>query len=52
MLNILLLLAVARRLFQRLDDEGGRGGNDGDGCLTVLNRKLDGYAETFLEKCK
>lgn len=48
MLDVLLLLAVTRRLLESLDDEGRGGGNDGDSGLTVLNRKLDGDTETFL----
>lgn len=52
MLDVFLLLAVARRLFQSLDDEGGGGRNDRDCCLAILNRKFDGYAEAFLEKYK
>jgi hypothetical protein len=47
-LDVLLLLAVTRGLLQRLDDERGCGGNDGDSGLTILNGKLDSHAQTFL----
>jgi hypothetical protein len=46
-LDVLLLLAVSGRLLEGLDDEGGSGGNDGDGGLTVLDGQLDGDTETF-----
>jgi len=47
-LDVLLLFAVPRGLFEGLDDEGGCGGNDGDSGLTVLNGEFDGDTETFL----
>ena len=47
-LDVLLLLPVARGLLQGLDDEGGGGRDDRDGGLTVLDRELDGDTETFL----
>ena len=47
-LDVLLLLAVARRLLERLDDERGGGRDDGDGGLTVLDGQADRDAETFL----
>ena len=50
MLDVLLLLAVPRRLLECLDDERRGGGNDGDGGLTVLDGQADGDAEAFL--CK
>ncbi|KAI3477912.1 hypothetical protein L1887_60219 [Cichorium endivia] len=46
-LDVLLLLAVARGLLERLDDERGGRGDDRDGSLTVLDGKLDGDAETL-----
>ena len=47
-LDVLLLLPVARGLLQGLDDEGGGGRDNRDGGLTVLDRELDGDTETFL----
>jgi len=47
MLDVLLLLAVARRLLERLDDERRGRGNDGDGGLTVLDGQLDSDTETL-----
>ena len=47
MLDVLLLLPVARGLLESSDDERGCGGDDGDCRLTVLDRELDGYSETF-----
>jgi hypothetical protein len=46
-LDVLLLLAVTRGLLEGLDDEGGSGGNDGDGGLTVLDGQLDSDTETL-----
>lgn len=46
-LDVLLLLAVARGLLERLDDERGGRGDDRDGSLTVLDGELDGDAETL-----
>jgi len=46
-LDVLLLLAVAGRLLEGLDDERRGGGNDGDGGLTVLDGQLDGDTETL-----
>jgi len=51
MLDVLLLLAVAGWLLERLDDEGGGRGDDGDGGLTVLDGELDGDAEAFPVAC-
>ena len=48
MLDVLLLLAVPRRLLERFDDERGRRWDDGDGGLTVLDCEADGDAQTFL----
>lgn len=39
------LLAVARRLLERLDDERGGGRDDGHLGHTVLDRELDGDAK-------
>lgn len=47
-LDVLLLLAVARGLFEGLDDERGSGWDDGDGGLTVLDGQADRDAEAFL----
>ena len=47
-LDVLLLLAVAWRLFERFDDERGCRGNDGHGGLTILDCEADGDTETFL----
>jgi len=46
-LDVLLLLAVTRRLLESLDDEGRRRRNDRDGRLTVLDAELDSDAESF-----
>lgn len=46
-LDVLLLLAVTRRLLQGLDDERGGRRNNGDSGLTVLDRELDGDTETL-----
>ena len=46
-LDVLLLLAVSDGLLEGTDDEGRRGGDNGNGSLTVLNRKLNGNAETL-----
>ena len=48
MLDVLLLLPVSGWLLQSSDDEGGCGGDDGDGSLSVLNRELDCDAKSFL----
>lgn len=47
MLDVLLLLAITRRLLEGLDDERRGGGNDRDGSLTVLDGELDGDAESL-----
>lgn len=47
MLDVLLLLAVTRRLLEGTDDKGGRGGDNGDGSLTVLDGELDGDTESL-----
>lgn len=49
-LDILLLLAVTRRLLKSLDDQGGGSGDDRDGSLTVLDGELDSYAQAFLHE--
>ncbi len=46
--DVLLLLAVARRLLERADDERRGRGHDRHGGLSVLDGELDGDAETFL----
>lgn len=48
-LDVLLLLAVTGGLLESLDDERRGGGNDRDGSLTILDRKSDRDAETFLD---
>ncbi|KAB8349723.1 hypothetical protein FH972_023738 [Carpinus fangiana] len=47
-LDVLLLLAVARRLLERLDDQRGGRRDDGHSGLTVLDGEPDGHAQTFL----
>jgi hypothetical protein len=47
-LDVLLLLAVSRWLFERLDDERAGRWDDGDGGLTVLDGQADGDTEAFL----
>ena len=47
MLDVLLLLAVAGRLLEGLDDERRGGGNNGNGGLTVLDGQLDSDTETL-----
>jgi len=47
-LDVLLLLPVARGLLQRLDDKGGSSRDDRDSRLTVLDGELDGHAQAFL----
>lgn len=46
-LDVLLLLAVTRRLLEGLDDERRGGGDDRDSGLTVLDGELDGDAKTL-----
>jgi hypothetical protein len=46
-LDVLLLLAVTRRLLEGLDDERRSGGNNGDGGLTVLDGQFDRDTETL-----
>lgn len=46
-LDVLLLLAVARGLLQRTDDKGRSTGHDGDGGLTVLDGELDRDTEAL-----
>jgi hypothetical protein len=45
--NVLLLLAVTGGLLERLDDERRGRGDDRNRSLTVLDRELDGHAETL-----
>lgn len=47
-LDVLLLLPVAGGLLEGADDERRGGGDNRDGGLTVLDRELDGHAETLL----
>jgi len=46
-LDVLLLLTVAGRLFKGLDDERRSGGDNRDGSLTVLDGQLDRDAQTL-----
>merc|ERR1711970_1467605 len=46
-LDVLDLLAVTRRFLESTDEKSRGAGNDADGSLTVLDRQLDGDAETF-----
>jgi len=46
-LDVLDLLAVTRRFLESADEKSRGAGNDADGSLTVLDRQLDGDAETF-----
>lgn len=46
-LDVLLLLAVTRRLLEGLDHEGRGGGNNGDSGLTVLDGQAHGDTETL-----
>ncbi|TQV99133.1 hypothetical protein IF1G_01348 [Cordyceps javanica] len=45
-LDVLLLLAIARRLFQGTDDQGRCSRNNRNCGLTVLNGKLDSHAQS------
>jgi len=47
-LDVLLLLPVARGLLEGLDDEGRGGWDNRDRGLTVLDGKTDGDTESFL----
>jgi hypothetical protein len=47
-LDVLLLLAVTRRLLESLDDKGRGGGHNGNLGLTVLDGETDGDTETLL----
>ena len=47
MLDVLLLLPVTGGLLKGTDDKGRGGWDNGDGSLTVLDRKLDGNTETL-----
>ena len=47
-LDVLLLLAVSRRLLEGLDNERRCGRDNGDGGLTVLDGEADGDTEAFL----
>lgn len=47
-LDVLLLLAVTRRLLEGLDDKGRGGGHNRDSGLTVLDGQTDGDTETLL----
>ena len=48
MLDVLLLLPVSWRFFQSSYDERGRGGDNGDGSLSILDCELDCDSQTFL----
>jgi hypothetical protein len=47
-LDVLLLLAVTRRLLESLDDKGRGGGHNRNLSLTVLDGETDGNTETLL----
>ena len=47
-LDVLLLLAITGRLLEGLDDQGGSSGDNRHSSLTVLDSKLDSYAQAFL----
>src|SRR5687767_2775098 len=47
-LDVLLLLAVARGLLEGLDDKRGSSRDNGNGGLTVLDGELDSHAQAFL----
>jgi len=47
-LDVLLLLAVTRRLLEGLDDKGRGGGHNRNLSLTVLDGETDGDTETLL----
>lgn len=51
MLDVLLLLTVPGGLLERLNDERGCRGDNGDGCLTILDGELDSDTKTFLGGC-
>ena len=51
MLDVLLLFAITWWLLERFDDERGGGGNDRDGCLSILDCEADCDAEAFLLRC-
>jgi hypothetical protein len=46
-LDVLLLLAITRRLLEGLDDKGRSGWDDGDGGLTILDGETDSDTETL-----
>lgn len=45
--TVLLLLLITHRLLERLDDQCGRTRHHLDRSLTVLDRQLDGHAQTL-----
>jgi len=47
-LDVLLFLSVSWWFFEGSDDQGGRGRDDRDGSLTILDCELNCDAETFL----
>lgn len=47
-LDVLLLLTITRRLLEGPDDQRRSGRNNGHRSLTILNGKLDSYAQAFL----
>jgi hypothetical protein len=53
-LDVLHLLAIARRLGQRLENERGGRGNDLNGRVAVLNDQLHSHAQTLpvLRSCR
>jgi len=47
-LDVLLLLSIARRLVQVLDDQGSRAGHDLDLSLTVGHDELHSHTKTLV----
>jgi hypothetical protein len=47
MIRLLPKFASGINTLESLDDKGASGGNEGDGCLSVLDRKLDSDPESL-----